>query len=102
MTNPVNNGSRINNGLPVTTNSKSVRADKSVESTNTSQAAVVGADASTESSRLQQLRERINTTPDVDMARVEEIKQALAEGRLTFDPQRIAEKFADLEGLLDR
>ena len=102
MTNPVDNSTRISTAIPA--NSRAVRADKAEETrpaTGDSQSHVDGkADASIELSRLQQLRERIAATPDVNRERVEEIKQALAEGRLTFDPQRIAQKFIDLEGLL--
>ena len=35
------------------------------------------------------------------MERVEAIKQAIAEGRFPIDPERIAAKFAELEGLLN-
>lgn len=99
MTNPVNNSSRISSGQPTAVSNQPVRGDKaSPEAKQPSQ--VSTADASTESSRLQQLREKINSTPDVDMNRVEQIKQALAEGRLPLDSQRVAQKFADLEGLL--
>lgn len=100
MTNPVNNGSRVGSNMPATVSGKTTRADQASESASNEVPASSKDDASTESSRLQQLRERIDSTPEVDMARVEQIKQALAEGRLPFDPQRVAQKFADLEGLL--
>lgn len=102
MTNTVNNGSRLGSGTPTVPNGKAMRTEKTGTSdvTATSTAGAGTIDISTESSRLQQVRERIDATPDIDLARVEEIKLALAEGRLPLDPQRIAEKFAKLEGLL--
>jgi negative regulator of flagellin synthesis FlgM len=100
MTDPVNNSSRINSGIAGTTSAKPARASTSERTSSSATAASSSADANTESNRLQQVRERINATPEVDLAKVEAIKLALAEGRLPLDPQRIAQKFADLEGLL--
>lgn len=100
MTNPVNNNPRPSVGLATTPHSKPVQAD-APNNTAPGVASRGAADASTESGRLQQIRERIDTTPDIDLKRVEEIKLALAEGKLPLDPQRIAQKFANLEGLLN-
>lgn len=100
MANPVNNNPRPGVGIAATPHGKPAQAQNpgSAAPAATSRGA---ADASTESGRLQQIRERIDTTPDLDMKRVEEIKLALAEGRLSLNPERIAEKFANLEGLLN-
>lgn len=100
MANPVNNNPRPGVGIAATPHGKPAQA-------STPDSAAPGAvsrgtaDASTESGRLQQIRERIDSTSDLDMKRVEEIKLAIAEGRLSLDPERIAQKFANLEGLLN-
>lgn len=99
MTNPIDNGSRVGGGVQITSRGKTAQAGTS--SSPAAGGAVGAADTRTESARLQQVRDRIDATPDVDLERVAEIKQALAEGRLTVDPQRLAAKFAELEGLLN-
>ena len=99
MSNPIDNGSRVGgsglSGLRGATN-KGPRAPERDD------VAVGGAsgDTAVASSRLQQVRDTIDNTPEVDMDKVEAIKQAIAEGRFPIDPKRIAEKFAELEGLL--
>lgn len=99
MTNPIDNGSRVGSGVHATSRAKAAQSGNS--SAPAAGADVAAADTRTESARLSQVRERIDATPEVDLERVAEIKQALAEGRLTVDPQRIAAKFAELEGLLN-
>lgn len=102
MTIPIDNGSRINGTGPATVRSKPAQTDRTDASSDARDSGRTGAaDASFASERLQQVRERIDATPEIDTERVETIKRALAEGRLPFDPQRIAQKFAALEGLLD-
>lgn len=100
MSNPIDNGPRISAGQVGSAN-RSQQTGKGVGS-NVSSAArgVSGADAASESERLTLVRERIDSTPDMDMDRVEAIKQAIAEGRFPVDPKRIAAKFVELEGLL--
>jgi|SRR5690625_1185935 len=98
MANPVNNNLRPGVGITATPQSKTAQTNSQDK---TKVGAQTTADASIESGRLQQLRERIDTTPDVDQKRIEDIKQALAEGRLQLNPELIAQKFASLEGLLN-
>ncbi len=100
MTNPVTPNTRPGVGIAATTHGKPVQANNPDNATS-GVASRGAADASTESGRLQQIRERIDTTPDLDLKRVEEIKLALAEGKLQLDPQRIDQKFANLEALLN-
>lgn len=100
MTNPVNNNTRPGIGITSTPQGQPVTANQP-DKASAPATARGAADASSESGRLQQIRERIDSTPDIDVQRVEEIKLALAEGRLSLDPQRIAQKFSDLEGLLN-
>lgn len=99
MANPIDNGPRLN-GVQVggSGRAQDPSADKSAASSAASRPAA--ADAASESARLTRVREQIDSAPEVDMARVEAIKQAIAEGRFPIDPERVAEKFIELEGLL--
>lgn len=103
MSNPIDNGPRVNGStVGGTSRGQQSQAGKSTASAGaTAQAALGQADAASESERLQQVRERIDSTPEVDMERVEKIKQAIAEGRFPVDAKRIAAKFAELEGMLN-
>jgi len=49
---------------------------------------------------LQRLEARIASQPVVDPQRVESVKQAIADGIFQVDPQRVARKLAEFEGLL--
>lgn len=101
MSNPIDNGPRINgSAVGGTSRSQQSQTGKSVTSADAAGAASK-ADAASESERLQQVRERIDNTPEVDMERVEEIKRAIAEGRFPVDAKRIAAKFVELEGMLN-
>ncbi len=48
-----------------------------------------------EFSRLQQLEGTLANTPEIDSAKVDEIKQAIAQGRFKVNPEKVA------DGLLD-
>lgn len=69
------------------------------QATNTSTAAesaapttpVVPKDASSVSPQLQQVQNVLASTPAVNSDRVREIKQAIAEGRFTINPEKIAD-----------
>lgn len=100
MTNPIDNGPRFNGSVVSTTRAQGVStaAPARKEAVDTLDR---GYDAGVESERLQLIKERIDSTPEVDVVRVEAIKQSIAEGKYPLDPQRIAEKFAQLEGLLN-
>jgi len=52
-------------------------------------------------SLLQELNELIMSAPDVDMARVAELKQALRRGAYRLDPDLIAERLIALEQRLN-
>lgn len=55
---------------------------------------------SQEAQNLGRLQAKINSTPDVDMDKVAEIRRAIAEGRFEFNPERIAENMLNQEDLL--
>ncbi|MES2675634.1 MAG: flagellar biosynthesis anti-sigma factor FlgM [Pseudomonadota bacterium] len=55
---------------------------------------------SPEAQNLSRLQAKINSLPDVNLERVAAIKQAIAEGRFDFNPERIAENMLRQDELL--
>lgn len=55
---------------------------------------------SPEAQNLSRLQAKINSLPDVNLERVAAIKQAIAEGRFEFNPERIAENMLRQDELL--
>ena len=51
---------------------------------------------------LREMESRLEETESFDQAKVESIKQALAEGRYPVDSQRLAEKFLQLEDQINQ
>jgi len=49
---------------------------------------------------LHAVQRALETTPPVDSARIEALRQALAEGRYQIDPQAIAQRMLTLDGQL--
>ena len=52
---------------------------------------------SNQAQQLQAIEERLRELPEVDSARVEQIKQAIADGSYQVDSKRIADKLIALE-----
>ena len=48
-------------------------------------------------SRLQKIEEQLSAMPDINHAKVAEIKKAIADGTFTMDPKAIADKLVDFE-----
>jgi negative regulator of flagellin synthesis FlgM len=102
MSNPIDNGQRINGSVTGIGRKQSEQVGKTASTPAGAPTGTDGlADASVQSERLLKIREAIDSTPEVDAERVETIKRAIAEGEFPVDPQRIAEKFAELESLLN-
>lgn len=76
-------------GLPGGNNA--VPARDNPPATNTPPEAAIPKDASTVSPQLQQVQNVLANTPAVNTDRVREIKQAIAEGRFTINPEKIAD-----------
>lgn len=55
---------------------------------------------SQEAQTLGRLQAKINSSPDVDLEKVAEIRRAIAEGRFEINPERIAENMLNQEELL--
>lgn len=49
---------------------------------------------------LQSIIEAANNAPGIDQAKVAELRQAIASGNYQANPQSVAQKIAELEGLL--
>ncbi len=58
-------------------------------------------DLSANAQTLQSLEAKIHTFPEIDHAKVEAIRNAIAEGRYHVDPVRLAERFIALESELE-
>ncbi len=58
-------------------------------------------DLSANAQTLKSLEAKIHTFPEIDHAKVEAIRTAIAEGRYHVDPVRLAERFIALESELD-
>lgn len=101
MSNPIDGGSRVNNGQPPGVQGGSARGPARREGGDEASGAQAGrSDATSESSRLQAVRESIDSTPEVDQGRVAEVRERIANGEYPLDANRVAERFADFEQLL--
>ncbi|MFP4146768.1 MAG: flagellar biosynthesis anti-sigma factor FlgM [Halorhodospira sp.] len=60
-----------------------------------------GGDEAAASERLQAVRERIDQTPEVDQDRVDAIKERIANGDYPIDAEKVAQKFAEFEALIE-
>ncbi|SEP03280.1 flagellar biosynthesis anti-sigma factor FlgM [Aquisalimonas asiatica] len=54
-----------------------------------------------ESERLQSVRDAIDQTPEVDQGRVDEIRERIANGEYPLNAESIADRFMELESLLE-
>jgi negative regulator of flagellin synthesis FlgM len=55
---------------------------------------------SQEAQTLGRLQAKINSSPDLDLEKVAEIRRAIAEGRFEINPERIAENMLNQDDLL--
>lgn len=55
---------------------------------------------SAEAQGLNRLQDKIASAPEINSERVEEIKQAITEGRFSINPERLAEAMLKYEDLL--
>ena len=104
MSNIIDSGSTLRNmGLA---DNKKTQASSSSKSGAESSTAPVSADSddkvqlSATPEKITQIRETIDATPEVDSARVADIKAKIAAGEYPVNPEQIAEKMIDLEKLL--
>ncbi len=102
MSNPIDPNGRMRD-LPSITANKKHGAGRTTDTSTSSNARgtpTEQVDTATASERRVALEAAIAATPNLDSARVDSIKQAIKDGQYPVDPERIAEKFMQLEGLL--
>ena len=104
MSNIIDSGSTLRNmGLA---DNKKTQASSNSKSAPASNTAPVGAESdenvklSAAPEKISMIRETIDATPEVDSARVADIKAKIAAGEYPVNPEQIAEKMIDLEKLL--
>ncbi|BAU58877.1 flagellar biosynthesis anti-sigma factor FlgM [Halorhodospira halochloris] len=99
MSNPIEGGPRPI-GSAATQPGKGHKVDDNAPQSTSSRAGV-GADEAETSERLKGVRDRIDQTPEVDRARVDAIKEKIANGDYPVDAEKIARKFAQFEALIE-
>jgi negative regulator of flagellin synthesis FlgM len=102
MANPIDNGPRVPRHVVGDTNTQRA-GRKETETAATKQqgeTAARGSDASMESDRLKSVRQAIDSASGFDSARVDEIKQRLADGEYPVDAERVADRLTEFERLL--
>ncbi|THB70425.1 MAG: flagellar biosynthesis anti-sigma factor FlgM [Gammaproteobacteria bacterium] len=104
MSNIIDSGSTLRNmGL---SDNKKTQASSNSKSAPESSTAPVSTDSdesvqlSATPEKITQIKETIDATPEVDSARVADIKAKIAAGEYPVNPEQIAEKMIDLEKLL--
>ena len=97
--NPGTNGASRSSQSSATAGKREVTAERPASTQNTAQPAAADAKVqlSDKAQQLQAIEERLRELPEVDSARVERIRQAIADGSYQPDSRRIADKLINLE-----
>ena len=97
-----NNNIRLNTNGNSSQRAQSSGATKAPEASSASppQGSNDSVSLSGEAQVLQRLTDQINAAPDVDLDKVEAIKQAISEGRFEVNPEKIAERMLEQDSLL--
>ena len=97
--NPGSTNDARSNQSSATAGKRDVAADRPANSQNSNP--VTAGDSqvqlSSQAQQLQAIEDRLRELPEVDSARVEQIKQAIADGSYQPDSNRIADKLIALE-----
>jgi len=89
-------GARSKPAAPIAPEAKTPAPDAAPASKGASDQVVLSQEAQT----LGRLQAKINSSPDVDLEKVAEIRRAIAEGRFEINPERIAENMLNQNDLL--
>jgi negative regulator of flagellin synthesis FlgM len=89
-------GTRSKPAAPSAPEAKTPAPDATPASKGASDQVVLSQEAQT----LGRLQAKINSSPDVDLEKVAEIRRAIAEGRFEINPERIAENMLNQNDLL--
>lgn len=92
------------NSVQTTSNSGAQRsagkaADSANEAIKASTASTDSVSLSSQAQEMARLETAVNTSPDVDQAKVDAIKQAIADGSYSVDPDSIAAKMLEQNDL---
>ncbi|NLY59663.1 MAG: flagellar biosynthesis anti-sigma factor FlgM [Gammaproteobacteria bacterium] len=92
-------GAARSNQSSATAGKRDVAADRAATTQDASQPAAADSQVklSNQAQQLQAIEERLRDLPEVDSARVEQIRQAIADGSYQPDSGRIADKLIALE-----
>jgi negative regulator of flagellin synthesis FlgM len=102
MTDPISQYGRLNQSDSAVRGS----AEKVSKKASTSAPSALASESSERAARLEDtvtlsnVAQKVMAEPDFDRAKVESIKQAIAEGQYPLDPKRIAESFLALERMI--
>jgi negative regulator of flagellin synthesis FlgM len=102
MTDPISQYGRLNQSDSAVRGS----AEKVSKKASTSVPSALSTESSERTARLEDtvtlsnVAQKVMAEPDFDRAKVESIKQAIAEGQYPLDPKRIAESFLALERMI--
>ena len=101
MTNSINGTSRNHSDI---LSSQSKKTDKSNEASTSNESTIANSNSSSETvsitseaSRIRELQSSLANVPDIDLEKVEAIKQEIANGNYPIDHERIASNLLDLE-----
>jgi len=104
MTNSINGAPRNRSEILSDQSNKTVKSEKANTSTDNSQSTSAStADTVSitgEANRIRELQNSLAEVPDIDMEKVEAIKQEIANGNYPIDAERIASNLIDLEKTL--
>lgn len=100
MSNEINTQNSLSGPRVKTTDNGSVAKKESPDVTGSEKVNIASGDSLSKSSqltRLSELSSKLSESPPVDAERVAEIKQALTDGTLTIDAEKIAQSIIDFE-----
>lgn len=102
MANPIDGTGRpAGPPLQESRDSRQVREPAGQPPTNDAPTEAGERSAASESERLQAVREAVDQAPEVDRERVDALREQIANGDYPLNAESIAERFAELEGLLE-
>ena len=97
MNDPINPISRTTSNSVNTNSNKAVGKDQT-ESSSASQATSEDTvSLSAQSQQVSGLQQELKNVPEIDRAKVESIKQEIADGNYPLDPEKIAQNLINLE-----
>lgn len=97
MTDAINSNNRIRNTPPSQDNKGQAPAAQGKASSSPDSSTVVDIKST---KILESMAKEIDKIPDIDSAKVDSIKQAIANGDYQANPEVIAQKFIEIEKLL--